>query len=142
MVENNAVIIGRLTADVEIRTIRETENRVADFTVAVNRPKRRDAEGKADFIRVRAWNSTADFIEKYFAKGSKIGIRGSIRVDSYENKEGEHKTFTYISADEVCFIESKHSSEENGETQQIKTSTKKSNVNVSYDDVDTDDLPF
>ena len=140
MVENNVTIIGRLTADAEVRMAGETENRVADFTVAVNRPKRKDAESKTDFIRVRAWNSTADFIEKYFSKGSKIGVRGAIRVDSYESKDGERKTFTYILAEEVCFVESKQTVESDSEALKAKPNTKKANVNVSVDD--DDDLPF
>ena len=139
MVENNATIIGRLTADAEVKIAGETENRVADFTVAVSRPKRRDVESKTDFIRVRAWNSTADFIGKYFSKGSKIGVRGAIHVDSYENKDGERKTFTYILAEEVCFVESKQTAGSDGETPKAKPNTKKANVDVSVDD---DDLPF
>lgn len=138
MVENNVTIIGRLTGDVEIRTAGNTDNRVANFTVAVNRPKRKDAEDEADFIRVRAWNSTADFIEKYFGKGSKIGVRGSIRTDSYKNKDGENRSVTYVLADEVCFIESKSTSNGSSEPK-AKVSTKKANVDVATDD---DDLPF
>lgn len=138
MVENNATIIGRLTGDVEIRTAGNTDNRVANFTVAVNRPKRKDVEDEADFIRVRAWNSTADFIEKYFGKGSKMGVRGSIRTDSYKNKDGENRSVTYILADEVCFIESKSTSN-GGSEPRAKANTKKANVDVVADD---DDLPF
>lgn len=138
MVENNVTIIGRLTGDVEIRTAGNTDNRVANFTVAVNRPKRKDAEDETDFIRVRAWNSTADFIEKYFGKGSKIGVRGSIRTDSYKNKDGENRSVTYVLADEVCFIESKSASN-GGSEPEAKASTKKANVDVTADD---DDLPF
>lgn len=138
MVENSAIIIGRLTADVELRIAGETENRVADFTVAVNRPRRKDAEGKTDFIRVRAWNSTADFVEKYFSKGSKIGVRGTVRVDSYEGKDGERKTFTYILAEEVCFIESKQQSSNSNDGSSV--ATKKASTDIPVDD--TDDLPF
>ena len=138
MVENNVTIIGRLTGDAEIRTAGNTDNRVVNFTVAINRPKRKDAEDEADFIRVRAWNSTADFIEKYFRKGSKIGVRGSIRTDSYKNKDGENRSVTYVLADEVCFIESKSTSN-GGSEPKAKASTKKANVDVTTDD---DDLPF
>ena len=136
MVENNVILIGRLVADAEVRNI-SGENRVANFTVAVNRPRRKDAEGEADFIDIEAWNATADFVCKYFSKGSKIGIRGRIHTSMYEDKDGKRRKQTNILAEEVCFVESK-TTKSDGDASP-KPETKKTDVDVSADD---DDLPF
>ena len=136
MVENNVILIGRMVADAEVRNV-SGENRVANFTVAVNRPRRKDAEDEADFIDVEAWNATADFVGKYFSKGSKIGIRGRIRTSMYEDRDGKRRKQTSILAEEVCFVESKTA--KSGGDASPKSEAKKTSVDVSADD---DDLPF
>lgn len=136
MVENNVILIGRLVADAEVRNV-SGENRVANFTVAVNRPRRKDVEDEADFIDIEAWNATADFVGKYFSKGSKIGIRGRIRTSMYEDKDGKRRKQTNILAEEVCFVESKTTKSDSDASP--KSETKKTDVDVSADD---DDLPF
>lgn len=106
---NKAILTGRLTKDPEHRT---TPNGVSvtTFTVAVNR-RYKDEEGTypADFINCIAWRSTADFISKYFQKGSGIGIVGSIQSRSYEDKNGNRRYVTEVIAEEVEFTGSKKS---------------------------------
>ena len=84
---NCAVIMGRLTADPELR---QTPNGVAvtRFSVAVDRGYvKAGEERQADFINVVCWRQTAEFVTRYFSKGSMIAVQGSIQTGSYE-KDG------------------------------------------------------
>ena len=84
---NSVVLMGRLTFDPELRT---TSNgiSVVSFQVACDRNyQRAGEERKADFIDVTAWRQTAEFISRYFRRGSMIAIEGSIQTDSYTDKD-------------------------------------------------------
>lgn len=111
---NKAILVGNLTRDPEHRT---TPNGVSvtTFTVAVSR-RTKNAEGRydADFINVVAWRSTADFVAKYFQKGSRIGVVGSIQSRSYDDKNGNRRYVTEVVADEVEFAGSKGAGGESG----------------------------
>jgi single-strand DNA-binding protein len=106
---NKAIIMGRLTADPELR---QTTGGVAccQFTVAVNRdyaPQGR--ERQADFISVVAWRQTAEFISKYFSKGKMIAIDGELRTRTYDDRrypDVKHYV-TEVYANKVNFCESK-----------------------------------
>lgn len=104
---NKAFIMGRLTRDPELR-FTQSQIPVATFTVAVDRKfKDQSGERQTDFINVVAWRQQAEFVQKYFHKGSKIIVIGSIQVRNYEDKDGNKRTATEIVADEVEFAESK-----------------------------------
>ncbi len=106
---NNAVIMGRLVADPELRT---TENgiSVTSFTVAVDRRfNKQGEERQADFIDVVAWRNTAEFICKYFSKGSMIAIQGSIQTRMFEDKDGNKRKSVEIVVDNASFCGSKSS---------------------------------
>jgi len=104
---NKAIIMGRLTKDPDIRTT-QTQTAVATFTVAVDRRfKNANGEKQADFIPVVAWRQQADFVGKYFKKGSKIIVIGSIQTRTYDDKDGKKVYVTEIVADELEFAESK-----------------------------------
>ena len=106
---NKVQIIGRLTKDPEVKY---TQNQLpfCNFIVAVDR-RFKDANGQrqADFIACVAWRATADFIGKYFKKGSKIAVVGSIQTRSYEDQEGKKHLVTEVIVDEAEFVESKQS---------------------------------
>lgn len=86
---NNVTLLGRLTRDPEIREGKDGFI-VANYTLAVDRPfKNKDGEREADFIRCQAFGKAAEFAETYLEKGMMIGVRGSIRTGSYENKDGQ-----------------------------------------------------
>ena len=108
---NKVQLVGRLTKDVELKT---TSNQKAfcNFTLAVDR-RFKDANGQrqADFINCVAWNQTAEFIQKYFQKGSKIGVCGSIQTRSYDNNNGQKVFVTEVIVDEAEFVESQQRSE-------------------------------
>ena len=79
MALNNVVIVGRLTKDVELK--QAGESTVANFTLAVDKPYNKEKEHpEANWIDCVAWNKTAEFISKYFTKGKKIGVTGSLQT--------------------------------------------------------------
>lgn len=105
---NCAVIMGRLTADPELRTTNSGIS-VTSFTVAVDRSFVRAGEQRqADFINVVAWRQTADFVTRYFHKGSMIAVQGSIQTRNYEDRNGNKRTAVEIVASEVSFCGSKN----------------------------------
>lgn len=104
---NCAIIMGRLTADPELRTTQSGIS-VTSFTVAVDRPYKSGDERQTDFINVVAWRGTADFVSRYFRKGQMIAVQGSIQVRNYEDKNGNKRTAVEIVADNVSFCGSKN----------------------------------
>lgn len=98
---NNVSLVGRLTKDPEVRYTQENLA-IARFTLAVSRRK----ANEADFPNIIAFGKTAEFIEKYFHKGMRMGLNGRIQTGSYE-KEGKKVYTTEVVADNVEFVESK-----------------------------------
>ena len=104
---NCAIIMGRLTADPELRTTGNGTS-VTSFSVAVERSYARAGEERqTDFINVVAWRQQAEFITRYFRKGSMIAIQGSIQTRNYEDKNGNKRTAVEIVADRASFCGSK-----------------------------------
>jgi len=99
---NNAVLIGRLTKDPELRYIPQSETAVANFTLAVDRPMSK--EKTADFIRIVAFGKTAELCERFLSKGKQVAIQGRIQTGSYENKNGDRVYTTDVVADRVEFL--------------------------------------
>ncbi|MBQ7116313.1 MAG: single-stranded DNA-binding protein [Clostridia bacterium] len=142
---NCAVIMGRLTADPELRQTPSGVS-VTRFTVAVDRGYvKAGEERKADFINVVAWRQTAEFVSRYFQKGSMIAVQGSIQTGSYE-KDGVKRYTVEISADNVSFCGSKSETGTNGAPSTTATTAAPSFSNGGLDDfaamADDDDLPF
>ena len=104
---NSVIIMGRLTADPELRT---TPNglSVTSFTVAVDRNYKSGDEKHTDFISVVAWRGTADFVTRFFKKGQMIAVQGSLQVRNYEDKNGNKRTAYEVVADNVSFCGSKN----------------------------------
>ncbi|MBP5414184.1 MAG: single-stranded DNA-binding protein [Lachnospiraceae bacterium] len=107
---NKVVLIGRLARDPEVRySQNDTSMAIARFSLAVDR--RRSANNQdgqsADFISCVAFGRTAEFIEKYFTKGRRIGVYGHIQTGSYTNKEGAKVYTTDVVVDEAEFVESR-----------------------------------
>lgn len=100
---NKATLGGRLTADVELK---KTNNdiSVCSFKVAVTRKANREV---TDFINCVAWRNTADFISKYFKKGSSICVTGEIQTRTWEDSEGNKRYATELIVDEAYFVDSK-----------------------------------
>lgn len=96
---NSATIMGRLTADPELR-VATSGKEVCRFTVAVDRPT---GDRVADFIRVICFGSTANFVEKHFRKGSMIAVQGRIQTGTYTDSKGNKRSSFEVKADEVSF---------------------------------------
>ena len=99
---NNVTLLGRLTADPEIKNT-TSGIAVCSFTVAVERDYK-DANGdrQTDFIRCVAWRQTAEFISKHFRKGNMIAAVGSIQSRQYE-KDGEKRTSVEVNVEKASF---------------------------------------
>ena len=105
---NSVILMGRLVADPELRTT-TTGKSVATFRIAVDRGYSKNAaERTADFITIVAWEQTANFVCRYFTKGSMIAIQGSIQTRQYEDKTGAKRTAFEVVAREVSFCGSKN----------------------------------
>ena len=104
---NLAIIIGRSCATPELRTTPNGTS-VCSFTVAVDRAfKNADGDRVTDFINCVAYRNNAEFISKFFHKGSPIGLQGNIQTRSYTDKEGNKRTVTEIVVDKAFFTGSK-----------------------------------
>ena len=111
---NKTILMGRLVRDPELKTT-NSDIAVCKFTVAVNRPYQKDKEKQADFINVTAWRGTAEFVSKYFNKGSIIIVEGKLQNNDYTDKEGVKHYSMQVMADGVNFGGSK--SENSGASQ-------------------------
>ena len=104
---NKAILVGNLTRAPEQRTT-SSGIAVTSFTVAVNRRyKTQGGQQQTDFINCVAWRSTAEFVGKYFTKGMKIGVVGSIQTRTYEDRDGVRRYATEVVVDEAEFVGSK-----------------------------------
>ncbi|MGN8818577.1 single-stranded DNA-binding protein [Oribacterium sp. HCP28S3_H8] len=107
---NNVVLMGRLTRDPDVRyTQGNNAMCVARYTLAVDRPKRKDQESQADFISCVAFGKSGEFAEKYLHKGTKMVITGRIQTGSYTNKDGQKVYTSDVVIGSQEFAESKPS---------------------------------
>ena len=150
---NKVVLAGRVTADIELKQT-STGISVVSFSIAVNRryvSKSADGQAsqpQADFINVTAWRNTAEFISKYFHKGSAICVTGSIQTRTWQDQNGQKRYATEVVADEAMFVESKSDSASQGsyspEAYSAPSFSSGANDSPKFEDVNTDDsfLPF
>lgn len=103
---NFCVLSGRLTADPELKTTNSGIS-VCSFTLAVDRDFKQGDEKVADFIPVTTWRHTAEFVSKYFSKGSMATVQGQLQSRRYEDKEGNKRTAYEVQAQNVYFAGSK-----------------------------------
>ena len=138
---NCAILMGRLTKDPELRTTQNGTS-VTSFAVAVDREYvRQGEERQTDFINVVAWRQTAEFVSRYFKKGSMIAVQGSIQTRNYEDKNGNKRTAVEVIADKVSFCGSKA---ESGNSAPVDSQTNASDYTAinTNDSGEDDDLPF
>ena len=110
---NKVILVGNLARDPELR---QTPNgvSVARFTVAVSRRYSKDGQQQTDFINCVAWRQQAEFLCRYFQKGSSIQLCGSIQSRSWEDQSGKRQYATEVVADELSFNGPKRQSQEGG----------------------------
>ena len=117
---NKVILVGRLTRDPEVRySSGENNMAIARYTLAVDRRGRKNNNGDeqtADFIDCVAFYKSAEFAEKYFKKGMKVGVSGRLQNNNFTNKEGQKVYRMEVVVDDQEFVESKNASsgEQNG----------------------------
>lgn len=112
---NKVILGGRLTADPELKTT-QNGTPVCSFSIAVNR---RFATDQVDFINCLAWRAQAEFISKYFRKGSSVCIVGSIQTRTWTDQNNQKRYATEVLADEINFVDNKSDNAgEQGQTTQ------------------------
>ena len=147
---NRVVLLGRIAADLELRN---TPNGVPvmSFPIAVDRPYTKGAEKQADFIDIVTWRNTAEFVSKYFQKGSPIVVEGRIETRTYNDKNGERRKRVEVVADNVSFVPtvrsdsqpSKAMAQEPAYPQFENNSTYSSGSTGDFKELeDEEDLPF
>ena len=110
---NKVILGGRLTNDPELKQTQSGIS-VCSFSIAVNRKVAKDQEQKADFINCVAWRNTAEFIHRYFRKGSSLCIVGNIQTRSWDDKNGNKRYATEVIVDEALFVDSKNDAGQGG----------------------------
>ena len=151
MAFNKVILMGRLTADPELKQT-QSGTAVTSFSLAVDRKYNKDEEKKCDFITIVAWKQTAEFICKYFKKGSAILLCGELQTRSWEDNNGNKRYATEVVATEVSFCEGKNNSEGNNTPNTRNGSQNANSGAYGYNPYSTpanfegaerdDDLPF
>lgn len=132
----NAVqLVGRLARDPDVKYSQDGRAH-ARITLAVDRRHRKDGEQNADFISCVAFGKTAEFVEKYFRKGMRMGLTGRIQTASYKNQQGNMIYTTDVICENIEFVESKKAA---GEEQQAAGPDGFMSI---PDQLDDDNLPF
>ncbi len=106
---NVVVLVGRLTDNPELRKT-NSDISVTRFSIAVDRQFKSGEERQADFINIVAWRQSAEFICRYFTKGQRIGIEGSLRMNRFTDKDGNNRTTYEVVVNNAHFVESKRDS--------------------------------
>lgn len=132
---NKIIIMGRMTRDPELRKTQSGLS-VASFTIAVDRDFSAGGEKQTDFINVQAWRNTADFVCKYFTKGSMAVVSGRLEIENYTDKNGEKRSAARVLAESVYFGESKGNSDAQPATAAAQPAA------PTYTEYTDGDLPF
>ena len=129
---NKVILMGRLTKEPELK---QTPNQISviRFSLAVNRRFVKEGQQEADFINCVAWRQTAEFISRYFHKGSMIAVAGSTQTRSWEGQDGKRQYATEVLADEVYFT---------GEKKLENQSQPQADIFTGFAPADDEDLPF
>lgn len=134
---NRVILIGNLASDPESRT---TQSGIAQcsFRLAVQRRfKGQNGEKETDFLPIVCWRQTAEFAQKYLAKGRKVAVEGSIQTRSYDAQDGSKRYVTEIIANSVEAVGSREDGAQNAQ-QTAPTQ----NQQTGFTEVDDDELPF
>lgn len=160
---NKVFLIGNITKDIELRQSNSGKF-VVEFSIAINNGK--DQQGNelpADFINCTAWNKTAEVLSKYATKGTKVGIEGAMKTQTWTDQQGNNRYKTYVLVDRVELL-SRPQQQQNpaqvanqyepqynqppqyNELQYQQQSIRPDGRNVTgglnYADIKADDLPF
>jgi len=139
---NKVILVGRLTRDPDVRYTGEGNSMaVARYTLAVDRRFKREGEPTADFINCVAFGKSAEFVDKYLHKGTKMVVSGRIQTGSYTNKDNQKVYTTDVIIEEQEFAESKSASAGSAGNAPSQSGSDNSFMNVP-DDLGSEELPF
>lgn len=138
---NNIVIMGRATKDAEIK-YSSGDNPVAygNYTLAVDRPHRKDRNTETDFIICKVVGRSSEFAEKYITKGMKMVVRGRMQIDRYKDADGNNRSLAYVQVEQQEFAESKKYSQGSSSEQQAADRLNDGFMNIP--DCIDEELPF
>lgn len=137
---NVVALMGRLVADPQLRQTTTGKN-VASFRIAVDRG-RKDANGhnQADFFDIVAWDKSAEFICRYFQKGSMIAVEGHLQSRNYQDKSGNNRNAVEVVVNNVSFAGNKEAQSQNVANRAVSAPVV---ANNEYEPIEDDgDLPF
>lgn len=136
---NSVQLVGRLTRDPEMRYT-DGGSAIARFSLAVDRRYKSENGPTADFLNCVAFGRTAEFIEKYFRKGMRMGCQGRIQTGSYTNNDGQKVYTTDVVVESCEFVESKASQQTEENNNGFGPADENGFMNIP-DDID-EELPF
>ncbi|AJT61518.1 MULTISPECIES: single-stranded DNA-binding protein [Bacilli] len=135
---NLTILTGRITKDLELKQAGQTQ--VTNFSLAVDNPFKKD---DTSFFDIVAFGKTAELLNNYCGKGSKILIEGNLKQDRFQDKEGNNRSVVRVIANRIEFLDSKGSNQQNGQPQQQRgQATAGNNPFDNGTDIDNSDLPF
>lgn len=141
---NRVILMGRLTADPELRKT-ASDLSVTSFTLAVDRNYGKGADRQTDFINCVAWRQTAEFISRYFSKGRLMAVEGSIQVRNYTDKNDNKRQAVEVLVSQVYFAgDNSQRQEPAADTKNNPPITYSSGAPEDFTEVpgEEDDLPF
>lgn len=143
---NFVLLTGRVVRDPDIRsTAGQNPNTVARFTLAV---PRRSKDNTADFIDCTAFGKTAEFVEKWFHKGTAMEVRGRLTKETFKDKDGNNRSAVYVIADDVNFVLGAPKSDEEKQAETSIPQPRKTPGNIDPewtnipDNISEEELPF
>lgn len=149
---NHVVLVGRLTRDPELRYIAGSGTPVANFAIAVDREfTGKDGKRETDFIDIQVWGKSGENCANYIGKGSLVAVQGSLRIDSYQNQNGENRRIARVNANRVQFLDSRNKSESSytgghqggGSQPNFEPSFEPQGLDPQgFQAIDDDDIPF
>lgn len=138
MMANSVFLTGRITKDLELKQAGQTQ--VTNFSIAVDNPFKKD---DTSFFEIVAFGKTAELLNNYCGKGSKILIEGSLKQDRFEDKNGNNRSVVRVIANRIEFLDNKSNNQSNNPPQQQRSQAPvQDNPFNNTVDVDDSDLPF
>ncbi|MDH8790047.1 single-stranded DNA-binding protein [Staphylococcus epidermidis] len=137
---NLTILTGRITKDLELKQAGQTQ--VTNFSMAVDNPSKKD---DTSFFDIVAFGKTAQLLNDYCGKGSKVLIEGNLKQDRFQDKEGHNRSVVRVIANRIEFLDSKGSNQQNSQFQQQRGQAPAGNnpfANNNNSNIEDDDLPF
>lgn len=139
---NQWVGIGRVTSDIDLAHF-QSGTAYCRFSIACDRRTKKDAEKQTDFIPVKCLGKLAEVVAEHSGKGRLVAVLGPMQVDKYE-KDGQKRTFTYVLANEVKFLDWPKDKQSNGNGGNGGNKQQHGNIADSYQEISfsEEDIPF